>query len=127
MSASNSDLSGHQLHILQHSLGVDKHGQGNQYRNHFCTGPGSDDFAECNQLVALGMMKDHGPSATAGGMHYFQVTAKGIDAVALQSPPPPKLSRGQLRYREFLRSELNMRFGDWLKWKTRQSQMHRIY
>ncbi|MHB0986236.1 MAG: hypothetical protein ACYC05_11690 [Sulfuricella sp.] len=36
------------LHILQHSLGLDKYGDGNQYRNHFVTGPGSTDFDDAH-------------------------------------------------------------------------------
>ncbi len=94
-----------QLHILQHSLGVDQYGQGNQYRNHFVTGPGTNDWPYCQALVAAGLMTCHVPSALTGGMPCFVVTPAGIDAVALQSPPPPKLTRSQKRYREWLKGD----------------------
>lgn len=31
-------LTSEQLHVLQHALGLDKYGQGEMYRNHFCAG-----------------------------------------------------------------------------------------
>ena len=103
-----------ELHILQHSLGLDRHGEGRQYRNHFVTGPGSKDFESCRALADAGYMKDHGPRKLAGGDHCFTVTPQGIDAVALQSPPRPKLTRSQQRYREYLAAEANESFGEWL-------------
>ncbi len=107
-------LSPEQLHILQHSLGVDKYGQGNQYRNRFVTDLDSTDGPICVSLVELGAMKDHGPQSIAGGMHCFTVTPAGIDAVAFQSPLPPKLSRSQRRYREFLNADCGLSFREWL-------------
>lgn len=115
-------LTSEQLHILQHSLGVNQYGQGSQYRNRFVTGPGTTDWSLFSELVALEMMKDYGPQQIAGGMHCFCVTPKGIDAVALQSPPPPKVSRGKQRYRDYLRSELNMSFIDYLRWRDRRAK-----
>lgn len=38
------------MHILQHALGLDQYGRGREYRNHFCTGPGSVDFLPCRAL-----------------------------------------------------------------------------
>jgi hypothetical protein len=109
------------LHILQHSLGVDQYGQGNQYRNHYAVGPGCDGFDDCNQLVQSGHMVDCGAREGWGGMHNFQVTEKGIAAVAIESPQPPKITRSKARYQKFLRSELSMSFGEWLKSKWAQS------
>ena len=43
-----------QLQILQHSLGLDKYGQGPVFRNHFCAG-GSDEET-CRSLVEMGYM-----------------------------------------------------------------------
>src|SRR6478609_3022343 len=43
-----------QLHILQHSLGLDEHGRGTMYRSHFVTGEGSKDHADCMALVEAG-------------------------------------------------------------------------
>ncbi len=103
------------LHILQHSLGVDKHGQGRRYRNGFVTGPGGNDFNYCQELVAMEMMKDHGPQNISGGMHCFTVTEIGITAMCFHSPPPPKLSRSKERYKAFLISGSGMKFGEWIK------------
>ena len=47
-------VSQRQRDILRHALGWPKN-----YRNHFCTGEGSDDFADCEVLVAAGMMARH--------------------------------------------------------------------
>lgn len=90
------------LHILQHSLGVDRHGQGEQYRRHFVTGPGSVDYADCMALTEAGLMTRRSASDLSGGMDLFLVTPAGRAYVAEYSPPPPKLTRGQRRYREWL-------------------------
>lgn len=104
-----------QLHVLQHSLGVDQYGKGRQYRNHFATGPDSSDWPLCIGLCALGLMDDQGANRMCGGMHVFTVTEKGKEAVAKQSPQTPKLSRSAKRYRQYLDADCGMKFGDWLK------------
>jgi hypothetical protein len=90
------------LHILQHSLGVDQFGQGRQYRNHFVTGEGSDDHPTCCGLVAAGLMTRQNGNQITGGDDAFFVTDAGRRYVAENSPPPPKLTRGQARYRDWL-------------------------
>lgn len=90
------------LHILQHSLGVDQYGQGEQYRNHFATCPSGKDFSKCCQLVDMGFMEDLGVREIWGDMHCFIVTSQGVDAVTQESPAPPKVSRSKQRYRRFL-------------------------
>jgi len=115
------------LHILQHSLGLDQYGQGRQYRNHFVAG--GENIARCRELVSLGHMVEHEPSFLTGGSLWFSVTPKGINAVALESPKPPKLTRGQQRYREYLDADgAFASFGDFLKHlsaKTRESHHDR--
>lgn len=91
------------LRILQHSLGLDEFGQGQAYRNHFVTSPGSADFKICQDLVAQGLMHTKGVHPLAGrGGWCFWVTEKGREFVAEQSPKPPKLSRSKLRYKRYL-------------------------
>lgn len=102
------------LSILQHSLGVDFHGRGRQYRNHFATGPKGDDFPLCRELVSLGFMADIGPRELCGGMHFFYVTDAGKSAMSAESPPPPKITRSQDRYRRFLNGSGGMTFREWL-------------
>jgi hypothetical protein len=115
------------LHILQHSLGLDKYGQGNQYRNHFCTGLETDDYDTCQTLVADGLMERREPSALTGGDYCFLVTPKGVDFVALNSPPPPKVTRGQQRYRKYRSmSDCFDSFLDFLYWDRQQQEKERV-
>ena len=110
------------LHILQHSLGVDKYGHGNQYRNHFATGPGNDDFDNCCSLVEMGLMQDFGTRSFTGDMHCFVVTPAGIDYVALNSPkrpPEPKLTASQKRYRDYIESEYPDSYAEYIGITTR--------
>lgn len=88
------------LDILQHSLGLNQYGGGNQYRNHYVAG--ADDVAKCRELVAMGYMVERPSTELTGFGPLFHVTPAGIDAVALQSPAPPKLTRSQKRYLEYL-------------------------
>lgn len=102
------------LHILQHSLGLDDYGQGRQYRNHFVTGPGSKDWDACRALVDAGLMVERPGSLLTGGDSVFIVTPAGIDFVALNSPPKPKLTRSQKRYRDYLNSECSGSFAEFI-------------
>lgn len=107
------------LHILQHSIGVDQYGQGDQYRNHFATGPGGKDFEKCQQLCGMGLMRDLGTRNIWGNMHCFVVTQKGIEAVAIESPSPPKISRSKKRYQEYLENaDCFDNFRDFLRYDT---------
>ena len=101
-----------QLEILQHALGLDQYGQGEENRNHFCAGFG--DEPDCRALVGMGLMRRH---PTTQWLPYYNcsVTEAGIQAVRDESPPPPKLTRAQQRYRQYLREDLDMSFFEWLK------------
>lgn len=103
------------LHVLQHALGVDEFGRGEQYRNFFCAGGGDETL--CRELIALGFMKQH---ATTEWLPYFNcsVTDAGKAAVLAESPQPPKLSRAQQRYRRFIAADTGEKFGEWLKRST---------
>lgn len=105
-------MNANQLQILQHSLGLDQYGQGPQYRNHFCAG-GMDEEV-CQSLVEAGYMQQH-PTTEAYPYYNCSVTRAGKEAVLRESPKPPKLSRSQRRYREFLKADTGYGFGEWLK------------
>lgn len=113
------------LEILQHALGRNEFGQhrnpGNpDFRNHFCAELASDDFALCRQAVAKGLMTERAPSAISGGAHVFSVTEAGKRYIEQHSPKPPKLTRSQQRYEDWLSADGCMSFGEWLKrglWK----------
>lgn len=105
----------HQIEILQHSLGVDQYGKGRQYRNFFDAG--DDDDATCQQLVELGFMRKHPSTAIFPG-HNYSVTDAGRSAMHAESPAPPKLTPGQVRYRRWLNCSdcfPDWTFGDFLK------------
>jgi len=111
------------LAILQHALGRDQHGKprkGYDYRNHFCAG--GDDLATCREAVSLGLMQEHPASAISGGYPVFTVTAAGKKYIAEHSPPEPKLSPGQKRYRRWLHVEdaTGETFGEWLKRESKR-------
>jgi hypothetical protein len=111
------ELTPKQLHILQHSLGLDEYGQGKAFRNHYATGPECDSFNDCKALEAAGLMKDHGVVSMWGALHGFTVTDAGKAAIRQQSPVPPKKTRAQQRYQEFLEADSSMTFGEYLKWR----------
>jgi len=115
------------LHILQHSIGVDQYGQGNQYRNHFATGPGGKDFCHCLKLEEMGMMKYMGTKSIWGDMHCFVVTPQGVDAVAMESPSPPKVSRSKKRYQHYLEiSDCFDNFKHFLGYEEEMRKLHKI-
>lgn len=104
-----------QLHILQHSLGLDEYGRGTMYRNHFVTGEGSLDHPHCVALVEAGLMNQRVDHPLAGGDDLFTVTDAGKRAAVESSPAPPKLSKSKQRYRDFLAYDSDMSFGDYIK------------
>lgn len=103
------------LHILQHSLGLDEHGRGRPYRNHFVAGKGHDDFDTCVDLVKRGLMERRRSTAITGGDDCFIVTYAGRAYVAEHSPLPPKLTRSQRRFQAFLDEDSGLSFGEWLR------------
>jgi hypothetical protein len=101
------------LEILQHALGVDRYGRGEQYRNYFVAG--GDIATSCRELVALGFMIEHPASELTGGDPCFCVTDAGKKAMTAESPQPPKLTRSQQRYQRFLDADCGKPFKEWLK------------
>jgi len=114
-----------QLHILQHSLGVDQHGQGDQYRNRYVCDKGNVDI---DALIADGLMVDRGSMGDlTGGMHVYMVTESGKLAMRESSPPPPRLTRSQKRYQAYLNEDPPMKFGEWLRdQKARREEGYRV-
>jgi hypothetical protein len=113
------------LHIIQHSLGCDDHGQAARryrdendgrmgyYRNYYY----GYNNTEMQELVRLGYMRPGGKWEPNDKLQYFYVTPEGVKAMKQLSPPPPKLSRAQARYRQYLDADCNMTFGEWLQKK----------
>jgi hypothetical protein len=65
--------------IIRHALGLARSSR--EYRNHFVTGPGSDDYDYCEALVAKGWMSRHEGSALSGGDPVYSVTDAGREAL----------------------------------------------
>lgn len=103
------------LHVVQHALGVDEYGRGIQYRRHFVTGPGSTDHPICMDLVSRGLMERREGSALTGGDDCFLVTPAGRAWMSETSPTPPRLTRSQQRYRDYLDADSGLRFGEWVR------------
>lgn len=101
------------LHILQHSLGLDRYGRGKPYRNHFCAGV--DDVAICRDLVARGLMAEHRASAMTGGSPLFSVTESGRAYILEHRIDPPKLTRLRKLYQAFLDADSGLTFREWLR------------
>lgn len=108
------------LHVLQHALGLDDNGQGTWYRNHFVCGPGHNDYERCEAHVAAGLMVRHEPRPLFGGDYCYVVTDAGKEFVRSRAVAPPKLTRSQRRYREFLARDTGESFGEWIRAGTRR-------
>ena len=121
------------LHILQHSLGVDKYGQhprghiprdegdgcGPYYRNRFATDQDSDDCLRCRELTDMGFMQCCGMPSWMGGMVCYVVTPEGMEAMRDHTPKPPKVSKARERYLYWRGiSDVFPSFIGWLKWKS---------
>ena len=61
---------------------------------------------------------------TTQWLPYFNcsVTEAGIKAMREESPAPPKLSRSQIRYREFLDADCGMTFKEWMATEKRRKE-----
>lgn len=114
-----------QLSILRHAIGVDDDGTDrypharsmDERRNRFVTNPTSEDGKNCQALVSLKLMADHGPQKMMGGMHYYTVTDDGMRCVLLHKPLRKRLTKSKQRYQDFLNADCGLRFGEWLKLK----------
>jgi hypothetical protein len=113
--AEGMSLTEKHLHILQHSLGLDKYGQGHPYRNHFVTGANTVDYPLCMGLTNRGLMSFATPSALTGGDYCFIVTPAGARYVVENSPKPPKMTATQKRYQDYLRSDSSLSFIEYLR------------
>ena len=104
------------LAILQHALGLDEYGRGEACRNHFCAGVSDEPL--CRELVDMGYMYVFRPNASPYPYYNVAVTSAGKEAVRRESPTPPKLTRSQQRYRDWLNSsagDCGITFGMWIK------------
>lgn len=111
-------LTPEELHILQHALGLDQYGQGTWYRNHYVTSDGPSPARDrLKRMESLGLVWCYSLALLRADDTGWSVTELGKQVVREQSPPPPKLTRSQQRYRAWLQVDCGLSFGQWLKEK----------
>jgi len=116
-------MTAEQLHILQHSLGADKFGRNHEdvrrgpyYRDYYCAGLENNKImGDILYLVSMGWMRA-GHKLNEGRDQYFHVTEAGRIAMLNASPKPPKLTRDQKRYRDYLNADCGESFIEYLKY-----------
>ena len=93
-------VSGDELHVLLHALGLTDPFQVESYRNRFVAGDGHADMASIRRLCEAGLMQEvRAPGFLPGGDRVFQVTEAGT-ALARASRKRP--GRAQRRYQRWL-------------------------
>lgn len=115
-----SPVSKQQADILMHALGLPS--VRTEYRNHFVTSEGSDDWVHCESLRELGFMTRRGPHELFGGgnSYCYQCTESGKTVARYHAGPPPEVSRGRKRYLAFLSDDCGLSFIEWLKWRGKE-------
>lgn len=99
------------LELIRHTIGWGRESN----RNHFVAGEGSTNCDTCRALVAEGRMVEHKASDLTVGDPLFVATTAGREWAEANPPPKVRLRPGQRRYRDYLKSDSNLTFGDWLK------------
>lgn len=88
---------------MRHALGLTNPRSKNvSYRNHFVTGEGSKDYEHCQELCRMGFMENTGKPSFCSD-ECFVVTPSGVAEEERLRQPEPKLTRSQVRYREYLK------------------------
>jgi hypothetical protein len=90
---SEDTMTPRQRDIMKHALGAGKGRPG--WRNYFVTGPGSDDYDDCEALVAAGMMTKRSAGPLSGGDPVYRVTDAGQDALVGRPKTPNAELRGR--------------------------------
>jgi len=86
-----TDVTDKQREILRHALGFGRRTRPG-WRNHFVTGPGSDDYADCEALVAAGLMTKRSGGPLSGGDPVYRVTDAGQDLMVGRKTPNAEFS-----------------------------------
>jgi hypothetical protein len=119
---SDETLTPAELAIMRHTLGLSEfHPEREPYRNFFDAGdppsdghPGHSDLPTLLTLESRGLMaRSRPPGFMPRETMVFHVTEAG--KACKLAFPIPKLTRGQRRYRNFLRADCGLSFGEWLK------------
>lgn len=114
------------LDVLQHALGRDEYGRPNQsthpdYRNFYVASPGHHSWNVLVTAVADGLMVRRKGNEISGGGDIFSVTDEGKAYIDQNSPKPPKLTRAQKRYRDWLDADCGLTFAEFNGWRSRSA------
>lgn len=112
-----TDLSPEHLDLIEHATGrnyTPKHD-----RNWLLVD--GKDRELCREMVAAGLMTEGKTIDICAGETHFTVTSSGI-AAYLRQRPEKRRSRGQQRYRDWLREDSGLRFGEWLSLRHGKAQ-----
>lgn len=105
--ATKAEVSPRQLEVMRHAMGVDAR-MINSYRNRFVTDSTSEDGADCEALVASGMMAKSpacalghcdstGPDSEGGVLYYsthrYQISIVSVNDGCSRYPQPTPKSR----------------------------------
>jgi hypothetical protein len=101
-----------ELDIIEHATGRDYNPRHD--RNYVLVGKGSRDLEVCRSLTERGFMRGGQEIGWCANDSHFTVTEAG-EREYLRLRPPPKLTRSQQRYEQYLREDSGMKFGEWLK------------
>lgn len=71
-----SKMTERQKGLARHALGLPNKNH-TSYRNHFCAGPGHNDWQDWLDLVSKGLARVAPPSTLYGGDSMFHLTLKG--------------------------------------------------
>jgi hypothetical protein len=71
-------MSDRQIELARHALGL-RPGRLVTYRNHFCAGPGHDDFEEWEAMVAAGFARKRTSAMLPPGDVMFHLTRAGAE------------------------------------------------
>lgn len=71
-----------QIALARHALGLSSR-KTVSYRNHFCAGPGHDDFEEWEAMVAAGFATKRASKMLAEGDVFFHLTRAGAEKALL--------------------------------------------
>ncbi len=106
-------LTDRQIDLMQHALGVSE--ENGAYRNYFAAGAADAPDWDC--LVAGGFARFNGAKPQIyGDLRFYSVTVHGRRIVNERlAAKLRKLTPGQRRYRQFLRADSGLSFGEWLK------------
>lgn len=108
----SAEVTKDELDIIQHATGRNYNPR--HVRNYFLAGKDSKDLALCRLLTERGFMRGGQTIGWCADDVHFTVTEAG-EREYLRLRPPPKLTRSQQRYEQFLQEDSGMKFGDWLK------------